>query len=67
MTRTHRSHYLLLALLLIVTGILIGLSFNASPSRAQHAGGGVGYVNVNGETWYCQGRDCRSLRFSRLD
>jgi hypothetical protein len=67
MTRTCRSRDLLLGLFLIVTGILIGLTFNATPSRAQHAGGGAGYVNFNGETWYCQGRDCRSLRFSRLD
>ena len=66
MTRTYRSRDLLLGLFLIVTGVLIGLAFNATPSRAQHAGGGSGYVNFNGETWYCQGRDCRSLRFNRL-
>ena len=65
MTLSYRARDLLLGLFLIVTGILVGLTFSAAPSQAQNTMGSSGYVNFDGETWYCQGRDCRTLRFIR--
>ena len=66
MTLSYRARDLLLGLFLIVTGILIGLTFSAAPSQAQHAGGAAGYVTVEGEVWFCQGRDCVLLRRNRF-
>ena len=66
MTLQFRMRDLMPALLLVAVGIVIGLAFNAAPSRAQHAGGSSGYVTVNGEVWFCQGRDCVPLRTNRF-
>ena len=66
MTLAHRTRDLLLGLFLIVTGILIGLTFSAGPSQAQNTGEGSTYLAHDGEMWFCQARDCRKLRFHYL-
>ena len=48
MTLAHRTRDLLLGLFLIVTGILIGLTFSAGPSRAQNTGEGSTYLAHDG-------------------
>ena len=64
MTLSYRARDLLLGLFLIVTGVLIGLTFNAAPSQAQNTGGASGYIAHEGQMWFCQGRDCRAVRFN---
>jgi len=66
MTPAYRARDLLLGLFLIVTGILIGLTFNAGPSQAQNTGGGSAYLAHDGQMWFCQARDCRMVRFTYL-
>ena len=66
MTLAYRGRDLLLGLFLIVTGVLIGLAFNAGPSQAQNTGGSSAYIAHEGQFWFCQARDCRSVRFSYL-
>lgn len=63
MTIQIRARDLALAALLIATGVLIGLSFNASPSRAQSVGSTSSYVAYDGQWFYCQGRECIRLRY----
>ncbi|MBI2260072.1 MAG: hypothetical protein HYU62_00180 [Caulobacterales bacterium] len=64
MTFSYRARDLLLGLFLIVTGILIGLTFNAAPSRAQNVGGQGGYLEVEGRWWYCTGRACAPVNLN---
>lgn len=58
MTFSYRARDLLLGLFLIMTGVLIGLTFNAAPSRAQNVGGEGSYLQADGAWWYCTGRNC---------
>jgi len=53
----------LLAALLLAIGVLIGLAFNAAPSKAQSVGAG-NYVAANGTVYYCQQRACYSVFFN---
>jgi len=66
MTPAYRARDMLLGLFLVVTGILIGLTFSAGPSQAQNTGGSSGYIVHEGQIWFCQARDCRAVRFSYL-
>lgn len=60
MTLTLKARDLLLAALLLAIGVLIGLAFNAAPSRAQSVGPG-NYVSTGGTVYYCQERLCYSV------
>lgn len=57
MTLTLKARDLLLAAFLLAIGVLIGLAFNAAPTRAQSVGGG-NYVAAGGTIYYCQERSC---------
>ncbi len=63
MTLTLKARDLLLAALLLILGVLIGLAFNAAPSRAQAVGAG-NYVVAHGTVYYCQQRACYSVFFN---
>ena len=57
MTLTLKARDLLLAALLLALGVLIGLAFNAAPTRAQSVGAG-NYIAASGSVYYCQERAC---------
>jgi hypothetical protein len=63
MTIQIKARDLALAALLIAVGVLIGLAFNAAPSRAQSVGSNSSYVAFDGQWFYCQGRDCIRVRY----
>lgn len=58
-----KARDIVLAALLIAIGLLVGLSFNATPSQAQNVGTTSSYVTYDGQWFYCQGRDCVRLRY----
>ena len=62
MTLTLKARDLLLAALLLGLGVLIGLAFNAAPTRAQSVATGS-YVTNNGTVYYCQERACHRVNF----
>lgn len=64
MTFSYRARDLLLGLFLIVTGVLIGLTFNAAPSRAQNVGGQGSYLEIEDQWWHCAGRTCVKIYLS---
>lgn len=63
MTLTLKARDLLLAVLLLAIGVLVGLAFNAAPSRAQSVATGS-YVTNNGSVYYCQERACYRVFFN---
>lgn len=62
MTIQIKARDLALGTMLIAIGVLIGLAFNAAPSRAQ-VGSGSDYVSAGGVIYYCQQRECARVWF----
>ncbi len=64
MTITLKARDMAMGVLLIITGIVLGLAVAAPPSQAQNVSGQASYLEASGRWWYCAGRDCVPVRFN---